>query len=83
VVDLKPLVEQARRSELFTAPRLEADLARFLAERTGQIKAFAAEAISGGVEHVPNPWSEQAQASVHWCQCVSLFSRRVCACSGR
>jgi fructoselysine 6-phosphate deglycase len=52
VVDLTPLVEQARRSELFTASRLEADLARFLAERSGQIKALAAEAVASGVEQV-------------------------------
>jgi glucosamine 6-phosphate synthetase-like amidotransferase/phosphosugar isomerase protein len=52
VVDLRPLVEQARHSELFTAPRLEADLARFLAEHTGQIKALAAEAVASGMEQV-------------------------------
>jgi fructoselysine 6-phosphate deglycase len=52
VVELDQLVEQAKRSELFTAPRLEADLAAFLAERGGQITALAAEAVAGGVEHV-------------------------------
>ncbi len=35
MTDLKQLVEQAKRSELFTAPHLEADLAAFLTEQGG------------------------------------------------
>lgn len=52
MTDLDQLVEQAKRSELFTAPRLEADLAAFLAENAGRITALAAEAVASGVEHV-------------------------------
>jgi fructoselysine 6-phosphate deglycase len=52
MTDLKQLVEQAKRSELFTAPRLEADLAAFLAEQTGPIKQLAAEAVASGIEHI-------------------------------
>lgn len=52
MADLKSLVQQARQSELFTAPRLEADLAAFLVERADRIRALAAEAVAGGVEHV-------------------------------
>lgn len=52
MTDLKQLVEQAKRSELFTAPRLEADLAAFLAGQGGAIKALAAEAVASGVKHI-------------------------------
>jgi fructoselysine-6-P-deglycase FrlB-like protein len=52
MADLKQLVEQAKQSELFTAPRLEHDLAVFLSESASQIKALAAEAVAVGVEHV-------------------------------
>jgi fructoselysine-6-P-deglycase FrlB-like protein len=50
--ELRQLVERAKQSELFTSPRLEADLAAFLAERAASIKALAAEAVSSGVEHI-------------------------------
>jgi fructoselysine 6-phosphate deglycase len=50
--ELKQLVEQAKRSELFTAPRLEADLAVFLDEQAATIAALSAEAVSSGVEHI-------------------------------
>ncbi|MBN1965246.1 MAG: SIS domain-containing protein [Anaerolineae bacterium] len=52
MTELARLVEQAKQSELFTAPRLEADLATFLAERAAPIKALAAEALANGVQHV-------------------------------
>jgi len=52
VTDLHQLVEQAKHSDLFTAPRLETDLAAFLAENAGRIKALAAEAVASKVEHV-------------------------------
>ena len=52
MTDLKQLVEQAKRSELFTAPHLEADLATFLAEQGGAIKTLAAEAVASGVKHI-------------------------------
>jgi fructoselysine 6-phosphate deglycase len=48
--ELRELVERAKQSELFTSPRLEADLTAFLAERAAPIKALAAEAVSSGVE---------------------------------
>ena len=52
MTDLTQLVEQAKQSELFTAPRLEDDLRVFLDENTERIKALAAEALSSGVEHI-------------------------------
>lgn len=52
MTDLTPLIEQAKQSELFTAPRLEADLAAFLAEQSDRITALAAEAVARGVRHV-------------------------------
>ncbi len=52
MTDLAELVERAKHSELFTAPRLETDLADFLAESFEAIKALAAEAVASGVEHV-------------------------------
>lgn len=52
MTDLDQLVEQAKLSEFFTAPHLEADLAVFLAERAGRIGALAAEAVASGVEHI-------------------------------
>jgi len=50
--DLQALVEKAKQSELFTAPRLEADIAAFLQERKAQLKSLADEALKTGVEHV-------------------------------
>ncbi len=52
MTDLAPLVERAKQSELFTAPRLEHDLANFLAESAEAIKALAVEAVTSGIEHV-------------------------------
>ncbi len=52
MTDLKQLVEQAKRSELFTAPHLEADLAAFLTDQGGAIKTLAAEAVASGVKHI-------------------------------
>lgn len=49
---LDTLVEQAIDSELFTAPRMEADLTVFLAEQTSPIKALAARAAAGEWDHV-------------------------------
>ncbi len=50
--DLKALVERAKTSELFTAPRLEHDLARFLSTQAGTVRALAAEAVQTGVQHI-------------------------------
>jgi fructoselysine 6-phosphate deglycase len=49
---LDTLVEQAVASELFTAPRIEADLALFLAERTATVKALARRAADGEFDRV-------------------------------
>ena len=50
--DLSALVEAARRSELFTAPRLEADLATFLAEQGDRIRQLARRTAAGEFDHV-------------------------------
>lgn len=52
MTNLQQLVDQARRSLLFTAPVLERDLSRFLAEQTEPIKALAQRAIAEGVKHI-------------------------------
>lgn len=46
------LVEKAIQSNLFTAPVLEPDLARFLAREGEHVKALAEKAVGDGVEHV-------------------------------
>ena len=43
-------VARALRSELFSAPHLEADLGRFLAAQAAQVRALASEARREGVE---------------------------------
>lgn len=50
--DLARLVEQARRSELFTAPILEADTARFLSEHGERLRELARRHRAEGVRHV-------------------------------
>jgi fructoselysine 6-phosphate deglycase len=50
--DLDALVARAERSELFTAPRLAADLTRFSAEHAERLRAIAGRARSEGVETV-------------------------------
>lgn len=50
--DLTPLVDAARQSELFTAPRLEADLARFLDEQSDAIRVLARRVAGGEFENV-------------------------------
>ncbi len=50
--DLSALVEAARSSELFTAPRLEADLPRFLDEQGERIRQLARRTAAGEFEHV-------------------------------
>lgn len=52
MTDLTTLIERAKQSELFTAPRLEVDLAAFLAEQSNRIKSLAAEAVTRGVRQV-------------------------------
>ncbi len=52
MTDLRQLVEKAKQSELFTAPRLEADLGVFLTEQAGRIRSLAAEAVESGVQHI-------------------------------
>ncbi len=49
---LDTLVDNAIVSELFTAPRIEADLARFLAEQTDAVKAIAQRAADGEFDRV-------------------------------
>ncbi|MHB8890597.1 MAG: SIS domain-containing protein [Candidatus Limnocylindrales bacterium] len=49
---LDTLVEQAIESELFTSPRIEADMARFLAEQTTALKALARRAADGEFDRV-------------------------------
>ena len=50
--DLEALVERATTSELFTAPRLSADLARFFGEHGPRARELAREARAAGVESV-------------------------------
>jgi fructoselysine-6-P-deglycase FrlB-like protein len=45
-------VERALRSELFSAPHLEADLRRFLAGEAGHLRRLAAEARHAGVQTI-------------------------------
>ena len=52
MADLAELVDAARASELFTAPRLEADLPRFLAEHGDRIRQLARRTAAGEFEHV-------------------------------
>jgi fructoselysine 6-phosphate deglycase len=51
-VSLEELVARAERSELFTAPRLEADVARFLREHAERLGALAREARRRAFETV-------------------------------
>ena len=50
--DLEVLVERAKRSEFFTAPRLEADLSRFMDEQGGRIRQLARRTAAGEFDHV-------------------------------
>lgn len=50
--DLEPLLEKAHQSQLFTAPFIERDLARFLPAETERIRALARDSIARGVKHV-------------------------------
>jgi fructoselysine-6-P-deglycase FrlB-like protein len=52
VAALDGLVDQAIASELFTSPRIEADLARFLIEQSSALKALAARAADGAFDRV-------------------------------
>ena len=52
MADLRALVDTARQSDLFTAPRLEADLPRFLDEQGGRIRQLARRVAAGEFEHV-------------------------------
>lgn len=49
---LDTMVEQAITSELFTSPRIEADLATFLREQTGALRALAVRAADGEFDRV-------------------------------
>ena len=49
---LDGLVDRAIASELFTSPRIEADLASFLIEQTPALKALAARAADGAFDRV-------------------------------
>ena len=50
--DLTALVDAARTSELFTAPRLEADLPRFIEEQGDRIRQLARRTAAGEFDHV-------------------------------
>jgi fructoselysine 6-phosphate deglycase len=50
--DLSAALDAARRSELFTAPRLEADLATFLDEQRDRIRQLARRTAAGEFDHV-------------------------------
>jgi fructoselysine-6-P-deglycase FrlB-like protein len=52
LADLTALVDAARTSELFTAPRLEADLPRFLEEQGDRIRQLARRCAAGEFDHV-------------------------------
>lgn len=52
IPSLEDLVAQATKSELFTSPRLEGDLTRFLAEHGERCRALAGETRAAGVDHV-------------------------------
>jgi fructoselysine 6-phosphate deglycase len=52
VDELEVKVERALRSELFSAPHLEADLARFLADEAEHARAIAADARRDGIETI-------------------------------
>lgn len=52
LVNLEELVEKAKKSVLFTAPILEPDLAKFLADQSGHIKELARRAVATGVKQV-------------------------------
>jgi fructoselysine 6-phosphate deglycase len=47
---LESLVERAKQSDLFTAPRLAADLERFLGEHGARVRELAVEARASGVQ---------------------------------
>ena len=49
---LADLVEAARQSELFTAPRLEADLPRFLDDHGERVRQLARRTAAGEFDHV-------------------------------
>jgi fructoselysine 6-phosphate deglycase len=49
---LDDLVDKAIASELFTSPRIEADLGRFLAEKSPALKALATRAVGGDFERI-------------------------------
>ncbi len=52
MADLDQLVERAHSSELFSAPHLEADSARFLAEHAQRVRELAANARARSTRHV-------------------------------
>lgn len=51
-MDPRPLIDAARRSELFTSPRLAADLPVFLAEHEATLDALAQRTALGDFDHV-------------------------------
>jgi len=68
VGDLEALVERAKQSEFFTAPRLEADLPRFIDEQGERIRQLARRTAAGEFEHVyfvgsGGSWSTCTRAS--------------------
>jgi fructoselysine-6-P-deglycase FrlB-like protein len=66
VPQLEDLVRQATRSELFTAPRLEQDLAHFLDEQSARLAGLARRVAAGEFSHVyfvgsGNSWANMLQ----------------------
>src|SRR5689334_16734159 len=52
MADIEQLIAQAKTSELFSAPHLEADLGRFLTDQAEVVRALAADARSRGTQTV-------------------------------
>ena len=63
--DLRALVDGARQSDLFTAPRLEADLPQFLDEQGERIRQLARRVAAGEFEHIYFVGSGGSFANMH------------------
>ncbi len=50
--NLEPLLERAYQTQLFTAPRIETDLAAFLDRETDRVRGLARQAVTRGTKHV-------------------------------
>ena len=52
MTELSKLIEKAKQSKLFTAPKLEKDLARFLSNKGNYILKLAQEAVTNNIKHI-------------------------------